>query len=263
MYPKLLSIGAFTLSNYSVAIAAGLALFVWRALQHPLRKAHINQEDFINLVVESALAGVIGGRLLHVIGDWHEYTSISQILSIWNGGLSVLGSVIAVLIYTPFYLHKRGIPLLPILDLAALYGPLLQGVARIGCFLVGCCYGKPTTLFWGITYTNSAVCAPLFVKLHPTQLYSAGLFLTIFIIMRFMSTRFTLPMGTLAGLYIMFLSTERFIVDFFRGDRIFQYSHNASFFSFHQYIALGLFALGATIFIVANFLTKTKHKAVS
>ncbi|MBA3954673.1 prolipoprotein diacylglyceryl transferase [Candidatus Dependentiae bacterium] len=263
MYPKLVSIGNFALSNYSVAIGVGLIVFLWRALQHPLRKKYISQEDFINLVVESALAGIVGGRLLHVIGDWHEYTSISQVLSIWNGGLSVFGSVIAVLIYAPLYLYKRGIPLLPILDLAALYGPLLQGIARTGCFLVGCCYGKPTTLPWGITYTNPDVFAPLFIKLHPTQLYSTGIFLVIFLVMRFINNQAKLPVGSLAGLYIMFLSTERFIVDFFRGDRIFQNNQilttKTSFFSFHQYIALGLFALGAALVLIAHVWPKPKH----
>lgn len=258
MYPVLISLyGPFNIYSYSTAIALGMALFFYFAHKHPLRKTHITTTDFVNLVVESALVAILGGRLLHVLSEYnYYYTHPTLIPALWNGGLSVLGSVIAVLIYVPYYTRKHAINLLPILDLAALYAPLLQAVARVGCFLAGCCYGKATCLPWGIVYTHAQAFAPLQVKVHPTQLYSSLVFLIILVIMHQISKNVKLNPGQLAALYLMLASCERLGLDFLRGDRVL-----VSFLSFHQYIALGLFFVGLSVFI-AQALRAHKHEPV-
>ncbi|MBU1008004.1 prolipoprotein diacylglyceryl transferase [Candidatus Dependentiae bacterium] len=99
-----------------------------------------------------------------------------------------------------------------------MYVPLLQSVARVGCFLAGCCYGAPTKQWWGVTFSSLHSLAPLHVPLHPTQLYSSLASLSIFFILYFVSKRIYRIPGTLVLLYLILESCSRFTVDLWRGD---------------------------------------------
>lgn len=261
MYPKLLHIyGPFEINSYGLAIAIGLGVFMHFTLKHPLRALLISKEDFINIVVESAIMGIIAGRVLHVISEPHLYKNMIDIISIWNGGLSVLGATFGVIGYAGWFLKKKNIDILLALDIAALYIPLLHCIARIGCFLAGCCYGCPTQLPWAITYTNPEIAAPLYIKLHPTQLYSSAIFLCIFLFIQFIAKKQYAKRGQITMIYLMLLGFERFFVDFFRGDRI--VSGYNYWLSFHQWIAMILFfsALSGFIIIYARKkLPKSHH----
>ena len=91
----------------------------------------------------------------------------------------------------------------------------------MGCFAAGCCYGKPTDLPWGVTFTNSysgsLVGVPLEIALHPTQLYSAlgNLLLFTGLIWFYRRKRFD---GQVFWLYALSYGVFRFIVEFWRGD---------------------------------------------
>ena len=69
-------------------------------------------------------------------------------------------------------------PLLAVLDVVAAPVALGHAIGRLGCFAAGCCYGKPTSLPWGVTFTNPFAerisGTPLNVSLHPTQLYESA-----------------------------------------------------------------------------------------
>lgn len=258
MYPKLLHIyGPFEINSFNLSIGLGLALFIYFANKDPLRKLYISKTDFVNLVIESALAGVIGGRLLHVITEWHTYSHVLEIFYLWNGGLSIIGTIASIAIYASIYLKKRSMPVLPILDLGAIYVPLIHAMARVGCFLAGCCFGTQTNMLWAITYSNPEVAAPLHTPLHPTQLYSSCIFFIIFMVMQFLARKNSFNPGALTMIYLMLASIERIIVDFFRGDRIF-YSGDSilGWLSVYQWLALLLFSAAAIGFITIGFLNK-------
>jgi phosphatidylglycerol---prolipoprotein diacylglyceryl transferase len=257
MYPKIVSLyGPFELNSYNAAIMMGIALFLYLANSHPTRKLLMSSTDFINLCTESALAALIGGRLLHVLSSLHQYPDLYSMLSIWDGGLSILGSLIAVVSYALWAVPRRGLSFLAIGDLVALYLPLVHAAGRVGCFLVGCCHGAPTDLSWAVIYTDPRVVAPLHCPLHPSQLYSAALFLLLFVGLWLYERASTVKAsqllvgrtGTMTCLYIMGLSCERFIIDFFRGDRVML---SGSPLSWYQWISLALFigASGALIHI--------------
>jgi phosphatidylglycerol:prolipoprotein diacylglycerol transferase len=95
-------------------------------------------------------------------------------------------------------------------------------IGRFGCLFAGCCYGKPTGLPWGITFTDPFAAAnvgtPLGVPLHPTQLYEAGA--EFLILMTLLGTeRKGRPFpGRTFWLYILLYAVSRFIIEFFRGD---------------------------------------------
>ena len=146
----------------------------------------------------------------------------------------------------PLYFRYKGIKILPTLDLAAIYAPLLQSIARIGCFLAGCCYGSVCALPWAVKYSHPESLAPLGVYLHPTQLYSSLASLSIFLIMRFaLDSRLKKP-GQLLFAYLFIEGLARLGVDLWRADQTASY----------QLLALGVSALGIAGFLVATLRKK-------
>ncbi len=223
--------GPFAIHGYGLMIAIGLLIFLYLLQQdrrfHTLKLA----PHLTNILVVGIITGVVGGRILFFIMHPELYKNFFSFLAVFNGGLSILGSLL-LLIVLPLYLHYLHIPIIPFLDLIALYAPLLQSLGRLGCFLAGCCYGLPTTLPWGITYTAADSTAPLYVCLHPTQLYSAVALLLIFALLYFiLQYRYT-KHGQLLCLYILFVGLERFLIEFWRGDR-----PPFVFFSLNHYLA--------------------------
>ncbi len=87
------------------------------------------------------------------------------------------------------------------LDIVAIYAPLLQSIARIGCLFAGCCHGIATTVPWAISYNDPTSFAPLGIPLHPTQIYSSLLLFGIFLILRFVATK-PQPAGKILTLYL-------------------------------------------------------------
>jgi len=180
------------------------------------------------------IAGIIGGRILVIISESHLYHSWLDWFALWQGGFSILGTILGVIIILPFYLKKINVPILPFADLVALYAPLCQSIARLGCLVAGCCYGKVTNNFYAIIYTNQQTLAPYNIPLHPTQLYSSLLLFIIFIFLYFIGQRITKKTGQLFILYLFLACLERFFMDFLRADRVML----NSFISFHQTIAV-------------------------
>jgi phosphatidylglycerol:prolipoprotein diacylglycerol transferase len=200
----------------------------------------MSQEDFIDALLVGIIAALVGGRLLAVASNLQELSSPVEFFYFWEGGLSLLGGIIAVLLVLPPYLRKKGIPVLPFFDLIALHAPLLQAVSRIGCFLAGCCYGKRTTLLWAITYTDSTSIAPLCERLHPTQLYAALASLITFAFLYFIVQKRYTHAGQLLAIYLMCAGAQRFVLDTFRGDQEFIGTGFMTILTLHQWLSLVL-----------------------
>jgi phosphatidylglycerol:prolipoprotein diacylglycerol transferase len=124
-------------------------------------------------------------------------------------------------------------------------------VGRFGCFFAGCCYGKPTTAPWGITFTDpfaqANVGTPLGVALHPTQLYEAGAEAVILAILLLSERRGRLYGGRTFWLYMLLYAISRFIIEFYRDDP----RGSVGIFSTSQFISLILapLAIGMLIYL--------------
>lgn len=228
MYPRLMHLyGPIWIYSYGTMIALGFLLFLFLAYQHPVRKRFMTAEQFFNTLFIGFLAGILGGRFLFVIthldtffGNWIE------IFFPWEGGFTLLGGMVAIMLAVPLYLHKIGIPILQALDVTGLYAPLMQAVARFGCLFAGCCYGAlvahPTSLN-SITFSDPAGFAPCGVPLYPTQIYMSLASLCIFFLMLALSKTHRLKPGQLIFSYLLIENFARFAVDFWRGDREFMH----------------------------------------
>jgi phosphatidylglycerol:prolipoprotein diacylglycerol transferase len=200
-------------------------------------------------------AGVIGGRLLVVISEPFLYPYWYDWFALWQGGFSILGTIIGVMISLPIYLKKINVPILPFSDLVAIYAPLCQSIARLGCFIAGCCHGIATNSIFAIVYTNPQTLAPYNIAIHPTQLYSSALLFGIFIFMYFIGQRICQKTGELFTMYLSLACLERFFIDFLRDDRIMI----TNYFSFHQIVALCIIIF---LIIFHYYLSVIHHKKI-
>ena len=218
MLPTLVKIGPFALRSYGLMIALGLFI----ALQYVVSRAkagNISQNKIMDLVLYTVVAGLIGARITYVLTNFSYYSrNVADIFKIWEGGLVYYGGLIAGVITVIVYVRahreidfwETGDMLAPALSLGQVFG-------RLGCLLAGCCYGKPTTMLWGVKFTNPASLAPLGVCLHPTQLYEAFGNLAIFLALdRFNKTAHGKGQAVFA--YVILYAAIRFVIEFFRGD---------------------------------------------
>lgn len=267
MSPQLVHIfGPLYIQAYGVLIVIGLIVFMWRVQKSDLFKKIFTGDQFQNLIIHSVVVGFIGGKLLHAVSEWQEYTAWYDILYFWHGGFSILGSVIALLAYVPYYVHKQGILLGAACDFLAIYAPLLQAIARLGCYFAGCCYGTAAALPWAIVYTDPSSAAPCHVPLHPAQLYSSLALYSIFLILRFVvfphvQKKRLFGRGIILCTYLTLISIERFVVDFWRADRIFSESMRGAWalLSFHQYVAVAIFLVSCIGIIPLYYMHRARR----
>jgi phosphatidylglycerol---prolipoprotein diacylglyceryl transferase len=222
MYPRLLHIyGPLWIQTYGAMIALGFLTFIFLTLRHPYRAKLISKEQYLNTVFLGLASGIIGARLLFIVTNPGAFSENPlEVFYPWIGGFVVLGSIIGILIAVPFFLRWIKVPILPLMDLAALYAPLMQAISRIGCFCAGCCYGAPAiNLWWAVTFTNPLADAPLNVPLHPAQLYTSLASFLIFLILKKNNAKRMLTPGATLFSYLILENSARFITDFWRGDR--------------------------------------------
>lgn len=242
--------GPLGIQSFGLFIVIGIILFTCLFLRDPRSKKLLRPEQYYNLLSAAILAGFVGARLLYAATNWHTFGSIWNIFAFWEGGYSLLGGIVALMIVVPWYLKNHHIPILPLLDVVSVYAPLLQAVSRIGCFFAGCCYGLPTSIPWNIA---SADCA---TRLHPTQLYSAALLFGIFFLLYFFGHYLFKKTGQITSAYLVLMSLERFIVDFWRGDR--EFSSLSHHLSVSQLIAFVILIVGICGFIYFTITSKRK-----
>lgn len=246
--------GPLAINSYGSFIAFGLILFIWR-IQKDRRFNTLHLEPHFSYIISIAiLATLVGARLLYILSEQTEKTNFFDFFSFWQGGLSILGGVIGIIVVVPWYLYHYRIPILPFFDLVSTHIGLLQSIARIGCFTAGCCFGIPSNALFAVQYTDPHSHAPLFVYLHPTQLYSAGALFGIYLFMVTYARHLFKKPGQCTMLYIMLISLERFIIDFWRAERTMIFEH----ISYNQLVATILFTSGAIGFILITLRLK-KH----
>ncbi len=220
--------GSFSINTYGFFIVLGIIITSWLILADARRSALLSIDQYYAVLSRAIVGGFIGGRLLFTISNWQQLPTIWHFFAFWEGGFSVLGGVMLLMGVIPWYLRSHKIPVLATLDLLCTYIPLLQGISRIGCFFAGCCYG--------IAWNSSC--------LHPTQLYSVGAFWLIFIFLYCAHKRLQKIPGQIFCWYLLLMGTERFVIDFWRGDREFVSAVPA--LSLAQLIALGMSSIGLT-----------------
>ena len=230
-------------------VATGVILALWYARRQAV-KIGLPPREIWNLGIYMIFAALIVSKLWLVVqrlellrSEPGEIFSVAMFESAgtFYGGL--LGAILTIMVYT----RMQKLPLLPVLDIAAAALPLSHAIGRLGCFMVGCCFGKPTTLPWGVTFTSETAAqlagTPLHTSLHPTQLYEAAAEFLNFMLLIWVGARQKFP-GQILGAYFMLYGTERGVIEFFRGDpgRTMLFRESVSLM---QIVSVGLVVIGA------------------
>ncbi len=184
----------------------------------------LDPEKAWNLGIIAILSALIGAKVLYVINDWSYYAShpreILSLSTLQAGGV-FYGGLIAALIASVWYIRRNQMPVLRTSDAFAPGLALGHVFGRFGCFAAGCCYGKETSLPWGVKFTNPLAYfnsgTPLNVRVHPTELYEAAVELLNFFILLWIFKRKKFE-GQVIGTYLVLYGVARFFLEFWRGD---------------------------------------------
>ncbi len=154
MFPELFEIPFvhLTIKSYGLMMVIGFLTCV-SLIRHLSRDFTPNPQLITNAARYALVGGVVGGRLFFVVHYFDKFRSNPlEVFAIWQGGLELAGGVLAAIIVILSYLRYHKLPIRRYLDVLAVGLMLALVFGRIGCFLNGCCYGKPTELPWGIRF---------------------------------------------------------------------------------------------------------------
>ncbi|MGO0122144.1 prolipoprotein diacylglyceryl transferase [Desulfothermobacter acidiphilus] len=209
MHPILFHLGPLTIYSYGVMLALAVLVGYWVA-QKEARRRGVDPDFMPTLTFWVVVAGLIGARLAYVVVDWpHFAPNPVEIFFIWDGGLTFYGAVFLAVPVAWWLARRYRLSFGTAADLVAIAAAAGYPIARIGCFLNGCCYGKPTNLPWAVAFPFDGV------PRHPTQLYSSLAGLIIFLILWRWRTKETFA-GELAFFYVTLYCIYRFFLEFFR-----------------------------------------------
>ena len=217
MHPVLLAIGKFRIYTYGLMIAIGLIVGVILARRQAAREG-IDPDRIVDITFYVLVVALIGSRLLFVAFYLEDYLSQPlRILKFWEGGLVFYGGLLPAVAVGLWYIRRIGLHLWQAADIFAPSIAIGHAIGRLGCFFAGCCYGKPCSLPWAVTFTDPRSLAPLGIPLHPTQLYSSLSLFFLFGLLIFLRRRKTFH-GELLWSYALVYSIMRFFIEFLRGD---------------------------------------------
>jgi phosphatidylglycerol:prolipoprotein diacylglycerol transferase len=221
MYPEIFRIGNFPINTYGVLLALAFLAALLVAARLGARDG-LPRERLFDLGLWLLLAAIVGSKVLLLAVEPEYRAAPSRLLSLdflRSGGVFYGGFLTAVL--TAYFLVRRY--KLPWWRTADAFAPgiaLGQAIGRQGCFAAGCCWGKPTTLPWGVRFSelgHQGTGVPTDVHLHPTQLYESFAAFLFFALLIWLHRRKTFD-GQVLLTYGVLYGTTRFIIEFFRDD---------------------------------------------
>lgn len=234
--------------SYIVGIALGWGLLHDRAARSDGRWT---SEQVADLVFYAALGGVLGGRLGYIL--FYNFDSYLAnplgIFKVWQGGMSFHGGALGMSLALAWYARASKRPFLELADFLVPAIPIGLGLGRLANFVNQELWGAPTTLPWGVVFTNPAAGG---VARHPSQIYEALLEgLLLFVILNLVARR-PRPIGMLLGLFLMFYGMFRFAVEFVREPDAHIGYLAFDWFTMGQLLSLPMVIIGLVLIIAAG-----------
>jgi len=222
MYPRLFELGPVTVYTYGVLLAAAYLLGLRLAMVRAKARG-LDANRVLDLGIYIIISALIGAKLLLFLTDAEMFVeNPRELLTLARSGGVFYGGLILAVAVALVYIRRIGLPLWTTCDVFAPGIALGHVVGRFGCLFAGCCFGKATTMPWGITFHDTFaatnVGTPLGVPLHPTQIYEAGAELIILIVLLVTERKGRPFAGRTFWLYMLLYSISRFIIEFYRGD---------------------------------------------
>ena len=238
MYPTLFRIGDFEITTFGVLVAVGALVGLW-IFQRELAHSSL-PESGVDAAIAGVLGGLLGAKLLWTIEHAGQGEPLADLL-LSRGGMSWFGGLLGGVGAGSWMLRRRGIPWVAGLAAASPALAIGHAIGRIGCFMVGDDYGRPTDLPWAIAFPKGL--PPTDVPVHPTQLYEAVMLLPIaWALIRW--RRRGVADQVVLGRYLVLVGALRFAIEFVRVNR-----QIAGPFTLAQLIAAAIIVLGTVMLV--------------
>jgi phosphatidylglycerol---prolipoprotein diacylglyceryl transferase len=226
MYPVLFRFGNFEITTFGLMMFIAFIAGGW-VLTRQFRRSGLSEELASSILMAGAIGGIVGAKIYYAIlfRDWHLLFDRAGL--VWYGGL--IGGTLAVSVL----LWRKRVDYFTAADGIAPATAIGYGLGRIGCFLVGDDYGRPTNSWIGIAFpkgsppttaeslrqfgvhVDPSIPPDQVLRVHPTQLYESASAFVIAIIL-FAVARRPHPKGRVAGLFCILFGIERFLVEIVR-----------------------------------------------
>ena len=218
MHPIALQFGDFALRWYGVMAAIGFltATFV---ITRNRKYADMTSDQASGIVFLAMISGIVGARIFYVIQFFDSYRhDFWGMFRVDRGGLVFYGGFFLALITVLIACRVWKLAVPAVLDVCAPALAIGHAAGRIGCFLNGCCFGKPTECFTGVVHPEGSTPFLRYgaMPLHPVQLYEAAINIALFFLLFYLVRK--THRGVTTGVYLTVYGLIRFADEFFRGD---------------------------------------------
>lgn len=206
-----------TIYWYGFLIAAGSITAIIYTARTAKSKYGLSYDDANSLFLILLVASILGGKLFYYLENPSYYNqNFQQLLT--GRGFVFFGSLLFTIPAMYWFFKKHKLPVAGMLDIMAITTCIVHAFGRMGCFMAGCCYGKPWDGPWSVIFNNpNSLASPLHTSLHPTQLYSASLIILILLLLIRITNRKMFD-GQVFLSYLILYSSGRAIIEIFRGD---------------------------------------------
>ena len=215
--PSLVELGPIKIQYYAVTwLLSAVLIYLFLRSNKIIKEIGLDNEEVNDMVYLYGLffGAMCGGRIGYMFfyGSDQLINDPFSLFYIWEGGLSFHGGLLGVIISLIIFCRRKNIEFLRLMDGVALSMPIGLGLVRIGNFLNGELFGKPTNSEWGFIFPTD----PFGILRHPSQLYeSLGEGLLLFLILLLISQKTNIK-GIVSSSFLIFYGSIRFIIEFFR-----------------------------------------------
>jgi phosphatidylglycerol:prolipoprotein diacylglycerol transferase len=240
MYPTFFRVGSFEVTSFGVMVALGALIGLW-VFGRELARSGLPAS-----AGDAAMAGVFGGllgaKMLWVAEHLGEEPFRDLILS--RGGMSWFGGLVGGIVTALLVMGRMRLPIVPTLAASTPALAIGHAIGRIGCFLVGDDYGRPTNLPWAVAFPRGL--PPTDIPVHPTQLYEmAALFVVAWLLIIW--RRRGVADAIVLGRYLVLTGAIRFAIEFVRVN-----ARILGPFTLAHLVSLALMIVGAAVLVTGS-----------
>ena len=213
--PVAVKIGPLAVHWYGLMYMAGFMTFLWLGRRRiaNMTKPPLDNKMLDDLLFYGVLGVIVGGRLGEVLfyNPSYYFSEPLKIFAVWEGGMSFHGGFLGVLAATALFARRHRINWLMLMDFIAPMVPPGLAFGRLGNFINGELWGRPTDLPWGMVFPKVDN-----LPRHPSQLYEFALEGVLLFAILWIYAKKPRPTGAISGLFLIGYGSFRFIAEFAR-----------------------------------------------